>query len=514
MLIPKWNNKFLANFGGGSTFHPNPNLGLGPKGVNIISPQANFSLDAGGEFVPWPSREAIAQGDFKWHTNSLFFEQLIKSFPEVDTRKIIKNVYRHQVCTTDLSFLRDNKLKLDLVWLSHSHADHVAGVPLLLPYLSDESKIYGSPHTLDIMKKVFRDTLRHSPYVYRPINGLIGVASTLQKKEVLNVGATELAPGLTFYGGIAGHIPGAMYGIFEFKDGPIILDTGDIASFWQPLVPGTTLIDDIKNKIVPTPNVIIGTDFTNSSRKEFSWEPTAAEFCEKVKRHLEEGRTIIIGAFENSRTQNIAESLRAFGIKPIWVDGGGRDIYEIYAKHYKWSPLYPAVPLEDIEYVTSKEQRIKMLEDKTPKVIITTAGMFDGGPIEEYLERGLENEKFVFFITSYTAPGTKGEKLRRSKDKRSAFIKLPNQKRVAIKAKIETAGFTAHDNILLFERLVKTIYQTNGGQRIKIFMTHGTEEGKKVAAELVQSYADCLIVSHGQTYDLQNFEEWRQQQAA
>ncbi|MBI2627274.1 MAG: hypothetical protein HYW77_03495 [Parcubacteria group bacterium] len=468
--------RIQAYFGGGSTFQSHPNHGLGPKNVNIFSPCANFVLDAGGEFIPWTE----------------------------DTPKWMKEAYRHMTVGPDLALMPEllNGQKIDFIWASHSHADHVMAIPKLMRYFKRNGKIYGSPHTMEIMRKVFMDTLNFSPYLYKDDDGIFGVIDCLAKREALELGAKELLPGLIWHTRIGGHIPGATYAIAEFKNlGINLLDTGDTASFSMPLVPGSSLIDDIRLGRVPCPNIIVGTDFTNPSREEFRWEPVGEELIRKVNLYLNEGKTVVIGAFENSRTQNIAETLRQAGIK-VYIDGGGREIYQIYYENAKWCPDYPEVILDGIEMVASVQHRQKLLEDGEPKVIITTAGMFDGGPMEGYLEYGLSNPKFVFIATSYVSPRSKAALLLEAVKEENPEIELEDGRIIKIKAKVERIGFTAHGNVRDFEQLVKTIYETNGGRRIKSYLVHGMLKTKQMVAELVKECTDCVFVEHGQVYDL------------
>ena len=461
-------------FGGGSTFHKGQNKGLGPKNVTAITRPTNFTLDSGGEFMPWPE----------------------------NTPEWIKRAYRHRTVVADMSPLK--QYLIDFAWLSHSHFDHAAGIPLLEQYFrSNQSKIYASPHTLDIIRKVYMDTVNQSPYVYAPINGIMGVSDSLNRRQVLELGRQEITPDVHLTTGIAGHILGATYGIFEIKDGPTILDTGDIAFFDQPLVPGSTLIEDILHDRVPIPDIIVGTDFTNPSTEKFHWQPIADEFGTRIERYLEQEKTVIIGGFENSRTQNVAETLRAHGIRSIYIDGGGREIYDIYKKYSgQWCSIYPTINTDGIEYITSRDHREQVLSSKGGKVIITTAGMFDGGPMETYLAYGLSREDFVFIATSYVAQSSKAAMLlEATKENPNPIVRIAGEEK-QVRAKIERAHFTAHSNVLDFVRIVKTIYEKNDHRKVQIFMTHGMRRTKVQVKEMLSEYADCIIVKHGRSYDI------------
>lgn len=470
-------------FGGGGA----ENRGLGQKSVAVLSQYGNVMIDAGVSFRPWT-------------------EERMAKIPEW-----MRLMSHQETYGSDYSGLGDKKI--DIVLLSHSHADHCADLPNLLRHLAPKAKVLASAHTLEILKKVLYDTLEYSPYLYKNAGGLFAIGDALLRRRSIGLGKRTILDGIKLYVFDAGHILGACGFVLEMPDGYSMLDTGDIADFDQPLLGGTNLLELIQNDQLPPIQAIIGTDFTHDSFEPFFWEEKGKELCfgietqngfkKGIKQYLEEGYAIYIAAFENSRTQNVAETIyQMLGVRPF-IDGGGREIFKIYDRYQAKSGQKIPIDLSHYQMVESSKHREEIMAQPHGKVIISTSGMMEGGPMEWYLENSLTDERAIFFLVSYQAPGTKGAILL----EKTAFdphpeIELENGKKIKVRATIDRVRFTAHANPLFFVRLVQRIYEHNGHQRLNVFLTHGLRKTKKVVRDLISPWADCYIVEPGRRWSI------------
>lgn len=460
-------------FPGGSSWQE----GLGPKCAVLATDEWNLMLDCGTEFIPWPK----------------------------GTDDLTRKLYRRCTVGPNLRILEKVGVKsIDALILSHSHLDHAAATPLLERYFTNGAKIYGSPHTAAIIKKGFYDTLRFSPYFYREIMGPLGVDDCLQRRGIMQVGVNTIPPGIEFRIGEAGHIPGAAYIIVKLPSGKKVLDTGDICFHNQPVVLGSLIPDDLPDEWLP--DSIIGTDLTNPSLREFSWEEESERLNGRVKVALGEGKTIIIGAFENSRGQNIAIELARAGLSP-YIDGGIRQIFDIFREYAAWSPRCVPMSIENICKVKSEEHRQELMQNGIPKVIVTTSGMGDGGPIESYFEYGLSRDDFLFLSSSYLAPGSKLARLLGASKRGAAEVNIGDEEdkkvKIPLRAKIEDFHFTAHGNLRDLVALAAKLVLRRGKILDEIFIAHGTYEAKRAAAELLAPFAKSVIFGNiGTVYEL------------
>ena len=173
-----------------------------------------------------------------------------------------------------------------------------------------------------------------------------------------------------------------------------------------------------------------------------------------------------------------------------YVDGMGLEIakvferYPTYVKNLKKlkKALKKAIPVK-------KGKREEILEE--PSVIVTTAGMLNGGPALFYISRLYDDEKSKILLTGYQIEGTNGDLALKQK-----MIKLGN-KVVKLKMKIEQYDFSAHADDPQLKKVVKKC--ADRGAEI-IFVVHGEnthEFAEWVKTEIgVEAYAP----KNGDTY--------------
>jgi Cft2 family RNA processing exonuclease len=464
-------------FPGGSGLAPDKNLG--PKCCVVSAAKTAVMIDCGIEFLSWPK----------------------------GTSKSLKKKFRRKTVGPDLEILGSTKIKG--VLLTHPHADHVAALPLAVKYLSKRAEICASPHTADLLGKILQETEELSPYLYYENRGYghLDVAEALNRvKKIEKPGENKIA-GLPAYVGLAGHVPGACYFILKLPSGKKILDLGDICWHDQPTVKGSLFPDDVPDEWLP--DIITGTDLTYPViRPSFDWEQEAGKLACRIRAALSRKKTVILAALRFDRGSNLAISLARRGIT-VYVDGGIRQVFKILKKNACWSNRLPNVSFirnRNIRKVESTRHREELAENPSPKVIITTSGMGDGGPVEFYLRYGLPKKRFLFLTSCYLPEGSRFFDLLALQKRGVKEVKMEvNGKREKIHflAEIEPWRFMAHGYLSELALALAKLMCRKGQKIEKIFLTCGTRKGKKQAKDLLKPFCrEVIPVQRGDVYIL------------
>jgi putative mRNA 3-end processing factor len=345
-----------------------------------------------------------------------------------------------------------NSMEPKVVLVSHGHLDHCGAVPNLMYQNPD---VFMTPPTAEFTFLLGKDTLKLAE------STLSGVSSfdpdDLQKlarqtnKIDYKVPFKSYGYRICLYD--AGHIPGASCIFLESESGESLFYTGDFNIEETRLVPGAAEFPKADTLILES--TYFGED--HIPRKE-----TEEMFIESVQETIDRGGTAIIPAFAIGRTQEILMLLDAYGIR-AYVDGMGRDVYKILKKY----PEY----LKDPELLDRAFGRAISVKDrhrdsilKEPSVIVTTAGMLNGGPVLYYLSRLYKDPKSKVLLTGYQVEGTNG---RLALD--HGLIETRGDI-LRLKPKVEQYDFSAHSGDSELKKVVKDFCK-KGTERV--FVMHG-----------------------------------------
>ena len=399
----------------------------------------------------------------------------------------------------DFSLLKSGNHKLSALVLTHSHLDHVGGVGQASEngMFAQDAVIWASPQTNAILPSVLHETwgrgLGQDYYS--------GVNVPLELRRNVPLGEFEILPGIRAFTGAAGHIPGALYLVIETPSGKKILFCGDNGWHEQEVVGGSSLPDDIPDSWLP--DIIAMTDLTNPSLTSFDYELEMGRLVRHVGESLAKKRIIVIAAFANGRAQNIALALAKAGIKPLYADGSSVGIFRIF-KDNRWSPKDKDFSLDGVEFIEHGIAQREELLEEGGRVITTPAGFGDGGPIRFWLERGLENPSFEFIATSWLLPGCTMDRLLQRVEKRKetgrAHIVLEDEygsknkkKRYEIKCAACRFHLSAHGGLGETVEMTKKIVSRRGKELETIVLTHGNQESKRLAANVLRPHANSVI---------------------
>jgi putative mRNA 3-end processing factor len=312
----------------------------------------------------------------------------------------------------------------DSVVISHGHLDHCGLVPNLMDLKPD---IFMTPVTRNLSVLLARDTMKIArergyvlPFVLEDIRDFELNSNTIDYDIVFEASGYEIR----FYN--AGHIPGSASIYLENESGSLIY-TGDINN------QDTYLLGPAWNLPVAETIIIESTYFN----REHTPRPQLDDnFISSIEETVDGGGWALVPAFAIGRTQEVLMILAEHGIT-AWVDGMGVDVYEILKKDpdYIKDPVLLDEAFKNADVVRSRER--KKVLDK-PGVIVTTAGMLNGGPALYYLKHIYNDPRSKVLLSGYQIEGTNG---------RTALENGYYEDRgkiMHLKAQLELFDFSAH----------------------------------------------------------------------
>jgi len=372
----------------------------------------------------------------------------------------------------------------DAVVVSHGHLDHAGAVPALLSG-SDRPEIHWTPPTRDLARTLARDTLKlhggtmQCPFTQEDLNRVGEVSVTHGYGESFEAAGHEVA----LYD--AGHIPGSAHVLVD--DGETrLLYTGDFHTDSQRLVAGTTARPDAD---------VVLCESTYSDVEHEPRDAVESEFVESVRTTIWEGGTVVVPAFAIGRTQELMLVCAAHDID-CYVDGLGQQITQIFRQYPEFIRDSDALQRakSNARYVTGRDgQRKRIAEQNT--VIITTAGMLSGGPVQSYIPEIANRPVNKIAFTGYQVEGTPGRELL---DTGSAEI---DGRRMPVSAQVESYDFSAHadrDGLLDF---------LDDYRNAEILVNHG-DRCEEFAVELQEKGYDATAPELGETWRRNLRDSW------
>lgn len=424
---------------------------------------------------------------------------------------------------------------VDVLILTHAHIDHSGNVPNLIKQ-GFEGPIVCTRPTLELSEYLLRDSLniqrseaaarqksknkgaknrnRRSGkknnnyaeqdvlYSRKHIEDMMEMAHTLELNRVYEFNE-ELK--IEFKG--AGHILGAASAILHVtQNGQTtrIGFTGDLGNFNSRLVPDPEPMSSLHYLV---------SESTYGGRNHIS---STEDSGVELLRHITEtcvnkGGKLVIPAFSVGRTQAII-----FTLHKLYREKKLPNI-----KIFTDSPLAirsTRVYQNNLEYLNDEAHRFQkehgslfdfpllhVIEDEKeseilsvipePCVIISAAGMVEGGRIQMHVRNNVGSADNTILIAGFCAEGTLGHRLLQGQD----FVEI-NFKKRPVRADIyRTDAFSAHPDQ---NGLLKYIQSSVNGITKGIFLVHGDEsQMEKLAAEI--DFAKVHIPVKGEEFLLE-----------
>lgn len=363
----------------------------------------------------------------------------------------------------------------DVMLLSHAHLDHSGFIPHL--YKDQKLRWYGTPPTREICEILWRDSMKimgeNLPYTVNHFQQALRNWNSIAYGQQLSLGETTAR----FFD--AGHIAGSSMIELVHKNRAIVY-TGDFKMEETRMHKGAKPIEDVGAVII---------DCTYGLREHPDRRGLEKKLADEISETVSEGGSIVFPAFSLGRTQELISIVRAYNkTVPIFVDGMGRSITNVYAKYHKYIKD-PIKFKKDISTVTMiNDPRDRKFATRTPSVVITSAGMMEGGPVLEYVVNVNSRSKLIF--TGYNVEGTNGWKLLNK-----GYITL-NSRDLEVSLPAEYLDFSAHASRTDILNFIKWANPE------KIVVIH-TDVGKEFERELREDFGfDAVAPAVGDKIEL------------
>jgi metallo-beta-lactamase family protein len=397
---------------------------------------------------------------------------------------------------------------IDAVVLSHAHIDHSGGLPFLMKKGYD-GPIYATPATRDLCAAMLADAAhiqeadarfinkladKHEPGVahVEPLYSADDVARVLARMIGVPYGRKmAIAPGvqLTFLD--AGHVLGSAITVLDVEeDGKYkrIAFTGDLGRRRMPI---------LKDPEIPTEVDALLIESTYGDRLHKPIEEMDDELAAILKRTYERGGKVIIPSFALERAQEILYAIRMlksagkFPKMPVYVDSPLTvkitDIFKLHPECFDTetrrlldedkSPF----DLEELVYVSDKEESKAIDASTDPCVIISASGMCEAGRVVHHLKASIENPKNTVVIVGYQAQHTLGRRI----VERRQRVRIFGVER-DLRAEVDVLnGFSAHADQ---KDLVDFVAATRARSKNlgHVALVHGDPGAQKVLGAMIE----------------------------
>lgn len=372
-------------------------------------------------------------------------------------------------------------VRIDALILSHAHLDHCGFLPVV--YKRQAPATFMTPVTVPLAKLLLEDSIKvarkqgiEPPFSKGDIRALMrNIYAVPYNKRV------RIKGDVYFYFKDAGHIPGSALTLVEFPK-KRILYTGDFNLTKTKLQNPADF--DFRNIDV----LIIESTYGDRDHPDREMEERA--FLRRVEETVANGGIALVPVFAVGRAQEILMILDKLNL-PVYLDGMAKDASDIIMSYpeYVSDPLALERALSKAVWVHSNRKRDEALAREC--VIVTTAGMIQGGPVLYYLPEIKDNPKNSILFVGYQVPGTPGREILERKVWRWDGYEFK------IRAKVRRFDFSAHAGRKELLRAVKS------ADPEKVVLVHGDADViEKFRQELESQGYDVLVPRIGQVYEV------------
>ncbi len=442
---------------------------------------------------------------------------------EINDYKILVDCgldYERDTRLEENEFFPFNPGEIDVVILTHAHIDHSGNLPTLIRAGFEGQVVCTSP-TADLAELLLLDSVsifeKKSKSTRRGKKHSSGPRHLFFQKHVME--AADRFVTLSFNkpfrlsGDIeielipAGHLLGAASVVITATEHGIqrkIGFTGDIGRKNYPV-----LIDPQR---LPALDFLV-CESTYGGRfhsKENTIEDVLIEEIENAC--IKTPGRLIIPAFSIGRTQALVYSLNKIftkGLLPrvkIFVDSPlanyATEIYRKYLSHLSedaqdfYKQMGDGFEFENLFYVQDMKESRELSNYLEPCIIVSSAGMLEGGRIQDHLYYNISNYYCTILFIGYSAKGTLGHRLLRG----DPYVHIRDRE-LAVYATIKKtdllSGHADHDD------LIDLIKHQDKSRLKQVFLVHGELESMNaMATELNAEGYSALLPEKGVCYDL------------
>lgn len=316
----------------------------------------------------------------------------------------------------------------DSLIVSHAHLDHSGMAPAL--YKKQSLPSYATSLTFQLARILQEDNLKVTeqegyPLAYLPedIQKASNGEIPLEYKKPRNIHED-----ITMELRDAGHIPGSASALLELE-GKKLLYTGDINPLDTRLLKGADVLQAD----------VLAIETTYGDRLHPDRAETEKAFIDSIRETVESGGVALVPVFAVGRSQEMLMVLKELET-PVYLDGMGKLACKIILSNggYVRDARELQKAVNHSIWVEHNSQRKDVCSE--PCVILTTAGMLNGGPAIQYLRILADDAKNSILLTGYQVEGTNGRLLLEK-----GHVNDPDTKqKMTVKAKVRQYDFSAH----------------------------------------------------------------------
>jgi putative mRNA 3-end processing factor len=338
----------------------------------------------------------------------------------------------------------------ETVVISHGHLDHCGVVPNLMDM---EPTVLATPPTKYLTKLLAEDTLELAERGHVPPFDPNDMQMLMRRTRELDYMEDYSTDDYTITLLDAGHIPGSALTYVEYGD-DTLLYTGDIKNSDTRLLKGSKIrYPDARSLMIES--TYFGKDHQDRKALE-------EKFIESIRYTLDTGGNVVIPCFAIGRTQEILLILKEYGIR-CFVDGMGVEVTDILLKNPEYVRDSGRLKAAYGNATTVKGGIRKTVLDE-PSVVVTTAGMLNGGPVLYYIKQMYDNPKDKLMLSGFQVDGTNG---RMALDTNTIDV---DGEILTLRCKLEQYSFSAHSGDAELKAIVK--YMCDKGTE-NVFCVHG-----------------------------------------
>lgn len=411
---------------------------------------------------------------------------------------------------------------IDVVILTHAHIDHSGNLPTLVR-MGFEGQVLCTPPTADLTELLLLDSVNIflSKQQKRPKgrgrNRSSGPQPLYLQKHVMDTVERFVTIGFNkdfrLNGNVSlrfipiGHLLGAAAIVLTLQDQGIekkIAFTGDIGRKNYPVLVDPEPIPQVDYLI--SESTYGGRVHSTEMSLEQKLMDTINESCIKYPGRL------IIPAFSIGRTQALVYSLNQIfskGLLPpvkIFVDSPLAEFAtDVYRRHHNllndeakdfYLKKGDEFDFEGLSYVHDKRESLSVSNYHEPCIIISSAGMLEGGRIQDHLYYNIQNYYCTILFIGYCAKGTLGNRLLRG----DPIVRLRNRDLMVYATIQQTDLLSGHGD---HNDLVNTAKQQDPAIIKKIFLVHGEDKSSQnLATALAENGYQVSIPERGEVFEL------------